>query len=146
MSVKLPDSVANKPGLAIYSINPRHRDRYDFIETIHNQDLLNARIKSFGNYRVLQDTTPPSITRPELVRRHGHWLVAVSVKDNLSGVDNERTVIYCNGIRGIPDFDPEGHKILYYHPEFKPKAVNKLRVTAYDNTGNHRTSEFTVTR
>ena len=146
MSVKLPDSVANKPGLAIYSVNTRHRDRYDFIETIHNQDLLNAHIKSFGNYRVLQDTIPPDISHPELVRRHGHWLIAVSVKDNLSGVDNERTVIYCNGIRGIPDFDPEGHKILYYRPDFKPKAINKLRVTAYDNTGNHRTSEFTVTR
>ena len=146
MSVQLPDSVAGKSGLAIYSVSPRHRDRYDFVATIHNQDLLNAHLTSFGRYQVLQDTTPPSITHPELVRRHGHWLIAVSVKDNLSGVDNERTVIYCNGIRGIPDFDPEGHRILYYRPDFKPKAINKLRVTAYDHTGNHRTSEFTVTR
>ena len=146
MSVRLPDSLLNKPGLGIYSVSARHRGRYDYIASIRNDNYLNARISSFGTYRVMQDTLPPTISHPELIRRHGHWLVAVSVKDNLSGVDNERTVVYCNGVRGIPDFDPEGHRVLYYRPDFKPKAINKLKITVYDHTGNHQTSEFTVTR
>ncbi len=146
MSVKLTDTLASKSGLGIYSVNARHRGRYDYVATSRNNDFLNAQISSFGKYQILQDTLPPALTHPELVRRHGHWLVAVSVKDNLSGVDNERTVIYCNGVRGIPDYDPEGNRILYYHPDFKPKTVNKLKVTVYDQTGNHKTVDFTITR
>jgi len=145
-SIKLPDTLAVKPGLGIYSVNTRHRGRYDYVFTSKHNDFLSARISSFGKYQVLQDTVPPAVTHPELIRRHGHWMVAVSVKDNMSGVENDRTVIYCNSVRGIPDYDPEGNRVLYYHPDFKPKAVNELKVTVYDQTGNHKTVDFTITR
>lgn len=145
ISLHLPDTLASLRGLSIYAVNARMKGRYDYIQTVEHNGYLNAQITSFGKYQVLQDTVPPTISHPELVRRRGHWLIAISVKDNLSGVDNERTVIYCNGIRGIPDYDPEGDRILYYHPDFKPKAINKLKVTVYDKLGNQQTAEFTVT-
>lgn len=146
ISIKLDDRTRHKRNLAVYLEDERKSSRYHFIPSATTNGYLNARIGDFGTYQVLQDTVAPQVSHPRLVKRHGHWLIALNVKDNLSGLDNDRTVIYCNNVRGIPDFDEEGSRILYYRPDFEPKSVNHLEITVYDQIGNHRTVRFAVAR
>lgn len=135
---------AEKKGLAFYSYN-RHDGQFEYeLSSRHGSDLT-GRFGQFGNYYVLQDTIPPRISHPRIYKKSdGMWVASVYVKDNLSDIAFAKAKFYCNGIRGIAEYDPYSHHIVYYRPHFKPRKINKLYVIVYDRVGNRSTARFTV--
>jgi hypothetical protein len=75
------------------------------------------------------------------------WLASVRVSDNRSGVDYTSAEFYINGIRGIPEYDPFGSLLIYYLPDFTPRArANEFLIRLKDRAGNTTEERFTVNR
>lgn len=144
ISTVLPKSDSSASKKAFYARDIR-KDEWDYITTYHDGQKLVAEADRFGPYRIMTDTEPPTITHPKLYRRaDGHWVARVRVDDEQSGVDYTKAEIYCNGLRGIPEFDPENKYLIYYHPDFKPEDQNSLRVVLPDMVGNRQESTFEI--
>jgi hypothetical protein len=142
ISTVLPKSDTLISKKAFYAKSLKNGD-WQYITTHQNGHTLTAEADRFGPYRVLTDLTKPTIEQPRLYRRaDGHWVAQVRVLDERSGVDYTNAEIYCNGLRGIPEFDPENDYLIFYHPDFKPEEKNTLRVVLPDQAGNVRDKEF----
>lgn len=134
----------DKPAFYYYSAR---RNRYYYVTSELDNQTLKGQASSFGTYYILSDTTEPTVTRPRISRRaDGKWLASVHVGDDLSGINFHKVKIYCNGVRGIPVYDPEHDRIIYYHPDFTPKSKNTLRIEIPDQVDNWYKGEFTINR
>ncbi len=145
----LPDSVANKPGIGVYQVNGSGRNRtYGYVGGGLVRGAMQFTTSNFGTFTFLSDTTGPEMARPRIYRRaDGMWLASVSVSDNRSGVDYTSAEFYINGVRGIPEYDPFGSKLIYYLPGFSPKAQgNEFLIQLSDHTGNTTEQRFIVNR
>lgn len=145
----LPDSVVNKPGIGVYQVNGSGRNRsYGYVGGGMVRGAMQFTTASFGTYTFLTDTTGPEMARPRIYRRaDGMWLASVNVSDNRSGVDYTSAEFYINDVRGIPEYDPFGSRLIYYLPGFSPKARgNEFLIRLSDRTGNMTEQRFTVNR
>lgn len=145
----LPDSVVNKPGIGVYQVNGSGRNRsYGYVGGGMVRGAMQFTTASFGTYTFLIDTTGPEMARPRIYRRaDGIWLASVNVSDNRSGVDYISAEFYINNVRGIPEYDPFGSRLIYYLPGFSPKARgNEFLIRLSDRTGNMTEQRFTVNR
>lgn len=146
LSYKLNSRQANLKGLAFYSYDTHHR-RFKYQTSSLQNGILTGKVGALGNYYILQDTIPPVVGRPRIYKRSdGKWVATVSILDNLSDIAFRRAKFYCNGIRGLAEYDPESHRLTYYRPSFMPAKTNKLKVIVYDQVGNHAEVTFTVNR
>ena len=128
----------------VYWHNKR-KDSYYAQETSFSGNTITAKIESFGTHYVLDDTTKPEIFNPKIYQReNGLWIVSVKTRDELSGIDYERSEFYCNSIRGIAEYNPESDKLIYYHPDFMPKAQNICEVIVYDVAGNKAEASYEI--
>ena len=130
----------------VYWYNER-RDSYYLQPTKTKDNIVSAKLKSFGTHYVLSDTTKPTIERARLYRAANNRLaIAVRVNDDLSGIDYTRSQFYCNGKRGIAEYDPYTKQLSYYRPNFEPKPKNVCSALVYDVAGNKEQYEFTIRR
>jgi hypothetical protein len=144
ISTVMPRSDSLSAKKAFYAKDIR-KDEWDYISTTHNGQQLIAEADRFGPYRIMIDQDPPEITRPKLYKRaDGLWVARVRVTDARSGVDYTQAEIYLNGMRGIPEFDPENDFLIFYHPDFEPKQQNTLKVILPDHVGNRQESTFEI--
>ena len=136
----------NQDGLGFYEVDPEDGE-LGYLATSREGHRLKARPENFGTFTIRADSLAPRINNPRLVhRRDGTWLARVDVKDPRSGIDYETAKIWCNGQRGIPEYDPEQETVSYYHPDFTPGSRNDLRIYLSDRVGNQVDTTFTIDR
>lgn len=129
------------PGL--FSHDPR-RNSYRFLARGKSGEVIRAPVSEFLELRFLHDDEPPRVGTPRVHRNlAGMQVVSVPVRDNLSGIDYERSRIEVNGERGITEYDPDRNRFIFYLPGFVANASNRVEVFAYDRMGNeaHRLFE-----
>ncbi|MEX0929487.1 MAG: M23 family metallopeptidase [Balneolales bacterium] len=144
LGIVLDRRLAAKDNLAFYYRHPR-RDSYERVDSAREGALLTGEIGHFDTFYVLEDSLAPDVSDPDLFRgAGGRWILSVRAGDDLSGIDYEATKFYCNGIRGIAEYDPENDLIRYHHPDFEPRSQNTIRVVVADQAGNVTTGHFTV--
>jgi len=132
-----------------YYLLPADGDDPEYQSTDYeqNEGRYSAEVEELGVYTLLPDTTRPTITDPRMHRTSdGKWQLSVKVDDNLSGVDYKKASIFLNDQRGIPRFDPEHDRLIYYHPDFDLQSRNTLRVEIPDMVGNQRKATFMLSR
>lgn len=145
----VPDSVLNKPGIGVYQVSGSGRNRsYGYVGGSVVRGAMQFTTANFGTFTFLTDTQGPEMSRPRIYRRaDGLWQASVSVSDNRSGVDYTSAEFYINGVRGIPEYDPFGSRLIYYLPGFSPNARgNQFLIRLSDRTGNTTEQRFTVNR
>jgi hypothetical protein len=145
----LPDSVRNQRGLGVYQVSGSgNRETYSFVGGSIVRGAMQFTTATFGTFTFLTDTQGPEMSRPRIYRRaDGMWLASVRVSDNRSGVDYTSAEFYINGIRGIPEYDPFGSLLIYYLPDFTPRArANEFLIRLKDRAGNTTEERFTVNR
>jgi murein DD-endopeptidase MepM/ murein hydrolase activator NlpD len=131
---------------AFYTYNERTK-RVDFANSSIKGGMLTTRLRDFGMYKILTDSIAPEIKQPRIYRKSGgRWAASVKGSDDLSGIDYNRSRFWVNDEEGILEYDPEEDKIVYYHPDFKPKKNNVLRLEIWDNSGNVLQKEINVKR
>ncbi len=149
MRMIVPDSILNSAGVGIYQVNRSgSRESFSYVGGTRNRGALQLITSNFGTFTILNDTTPPEMTRPRLYQRaDGQWLAAIRVSDSMSGVDYTSAEVYMNGTRGIPEYDPFGSQIRFYLPGFTPRARNnEFRVILSDRVGNQTDQTFNLNR
>jgi hypothetical protein len=145
----VPDSILNKPGIGVYQVSGSGRNRsFGFVGGGVVRGAMQFTTASFGEFTFLTDTTGPEMARPSIYRRaDGMWMASVRVSDNRSGVDYTSAEFYINDVRGIPEYDPFGSRLIYYLPGFSPKARgNEFLIRLSDRTGNTTEERFIVNR
>ncbi|MGD8748228.1 MAG: M23 family metallopeptidase [Balneolaceae bacterium] len=123
----------------------REDHEWDIIPTHFTDHQIIAEAESLGSFQTLKDTTAPKLNNPRLSKRpDGQWLVMINAKDDLSGIDYQKTEISVNGIRGIAEYEPEDDRFVYYRPGFTPASSMRISITAFDKMNNKRVQYFTL--
>lgn len=112
-----------------------------FLDTERNSEshmLTLSEGYSLGTFAILDDSQRPAIARwrSSSINMKRRPIFSFSVRDNLSGVDDDRVIMYLNGERIIPEYDPE-KKTMFYIP-FDPLLRGRYTVQAEvkDRAGN----------
>ena len=112
-----------------------------FLETERNSELHMLTLSegySLGTFAILDDSQRPAITRwrSSSINMKRRPMFSFSVRDNLSGIDDDRVVMSLNGERIIPEYDPE-KKTMFYVP-LDPLLRGRYTVQAEvrDRAGN----------
>ena len=111
--------------------------------TSRNGDKLTAKTRTFGNYIVASDTTPP-IIKP-LNFSEGKWIsdqnfLQVKITDDLSGISSFRATI--NGKFILMEYEYKKDVLTYnFNDNINLESENNLKVIVTDNVGNSATFE-----
>ncbi len=138
----LGNSIDDDINYQVYHYDP-FRDKYTHVSSELIGNTLHAQPELLGEFVIINDDDAPVVTSPNLIStEYGEHFVEVSVLDELSGIDFERSEIQVNGIRGITEYDFEEDKLIFIHPDFKPESRNRIEVIVTDNAGNSRFEVF----
>ena len=108
---------------------------------------VKCRIRDFGSYTVLADTTAPvirpvNISQGKNISKQG--TISVKISDNLSGIKSYRGTL--NGRWILMDYDAKRDLLTYkYDDRIKP-GKNLFRLVVTDNTGNRSEYSASLTR
>ncbi len=97
-----------------------------------------AKIYTMGNYKIVQDTLPPTIKYLGLRDN----AICFTVKDNLSGIDNYS--IEVNGRWVLAEWDPKRNRLSYFVQRNRTAVNNSVRVTLVDYCGNSREQTYNI--
>lgn len=140
--VRRDSNLTNLSNLSFYKWDREHEE-WDLVPTRFSGHYMIGKAESLGHFTSLRDTVAPKLKNPRLSRRpDGQWLVMIDARDTLSGINDHRTKISVNGIRGIAEYEPEDDRFVYYKPDFQPSSSMNITVTAYDKIGNKRVRHF----
>src|SRR5699024_6422561 len=118
LRVKRSPALADTSKLAFYKYNERY-NYWFLMETGFTEDYSTMKSITLGTFITRRDTTPPALANPRLYRRpDGQWLIYFDAKDELSGIDSDRSSITVNGQRGLAEYEPEDDRLVYYYPAF----------------------------
>ena len=144
ISYSLNDTQQKMKHLAFYTYSKR-RKKYYYLDSEKLGTDLTGKVGKFGFYYILQDNVSPDISHPKIFKQHdGKWVASVRLTDNLSGIDYERVRFYVNGIRGIAEYHPEAHDLIYHRPHFVPGRKDTLKIVAHDMVGNTAVKTFVI--
>ena len=106
-------------------------------KTYQKDGSYSANIKSFGNYKLAQDTAPPRIYNVNFVE--GKTLtqktISVSINDLLSGIDTYNA--YLNGNWILMEYDHKTKKLIHNLSDgIAVKGKNELKIVVIDNLKN----------
>lgn len=102
---------------------------------------VTTRLRSFGNYFVAVDTTPPEI---EPVSVSGRGSLRLRIKDDFSGVGRYRGTVDDQWV--LFQYDPKRRLIWYDFDDRVGPGTHTLRVEVTDNKGNQNIYTTTFTR
>lgn len=108
-------------------------------------EWASARFRDMGNFQLLRDTVPPSISisftdGADLSKASS---IIFSVKDNLHEVSDVRPELDNKWLRFTND---KGRSFIYLFDEKCSRGAHSLRITVEDVAGNVTTRSFTFTR
>jgi len=146
VSVKLDSVQQADSTLSFYKTSPDD-EKYEYLKSQRKNHHLTAEFPSLGQYTILGDHKPPRLGPPRVAKTpDGRWLVYIPAQDKRSGLDFHKTKIFVNGVRGLPEYDPEHHRLVYYLPGFTPKKTNSVKVIAFDKEGNRSEKKAVIPR
>ena len=75
-------------------------------------------------------------------------MFSFSVRDNLSGIDDNEINVFLNGERIIPEYDPEKRTVFYVPLDPLPQGRYTVQAEVKDRAGNaaHLAKTLTVYR
>ena len=105
---KYPDKDESDEKLGLYVNNG---GGWNFLATERNRQTHTLELHkahTLGTFGVLRDDQPPKISRwrTPFINGKGRPVFSFSVRDNLSGVDDDEINVFLNGERIIPEYDP----------------------------------------
>lgn len=127
LAVPVPPDCSNPGRLAIYR---RGKKGWSWTETRLEADRLLAELSEFGEFAVLEDTTPPTIW--DITLNKG--IISARVADAASGI--AKADITCNGEWLLTAYDPDAGRVKLEPSETLPPPPWKFTVTATDEAGN----------
>lgn len=108
---------------------------------------ITTKTRSFGEYTVMADTTPPVITPiniSEGKNMSGSSQIRLSIKDDLAGIESYRGTINDEWV--LMEFDSKTKSLTYYFDEHCPKGNNTFKLVVADERGNTTTYTAKFTR
>jgi hypothetical protein len=99
--------------------------------------FIKTRIREFGNYAVMVDTTPPVIRAVNISNNkkvHSLHAIQMRISDNLSGIRSYRGTL--NGKWILMDFDAKSGRLVYSTDDRMKPGKNEFRLVVKDATGN----------
>jgi hypothetical protein len=108
---------------------------------------MKASVRSFGDYTVLSDTTPPEITSVNIASgkiQADRKTVKVKINDNLSGIRRFRATL--NGSWILMDYDAKNALLTYTIDERLKQGDNQFILEVTDQRGNMAVFEKTLVR
>ncbi len=135
-------TIADTTKLSFYNFD-QEDEEWELIPTRFTDMYILGKAETMGHFSLKRDDIPPKISNPRVrERRDGKWVIYIDATDNLSGIDYARTKILVNDKQGIAEFEPENDRFVYYHPNFIPSSLMKIKVVAYDKMGNRAEQLF----
>jgi hypothetical protein len=126
---------------------------WQFLATKRNRQTHTLELRgahTLGTFGVLRDDQPPKISRwrTSSFNAKGRPAFSFSVRDNLSGVDDDEINVFLNGERIIPEYDPEKRMVFYTPLDPLPRGRYTVQVEVKDRVGNaaHLAKTLTVYR
>ncbi len=106
---------------------------------------IKTRLRDFGRYTIMADTTAPVITLLNL--KEGLSIsklqeLRVNIGDNLSGIKSYRATL--NGAWILMDYDAKTRLLAYKRDALLLPGENKFVLTVEDNCGNVTVREMTL--
>ena len=109
--------------------------------------FLKAKIREFGDYTVMVDTTRPVI-RPVNIAPNkkvsGQHTIQMKISDNLSGIKSYRGTM--NGKWILMDFDSKTATLTYDFDDRMKPGKNEFRLVVRDAVGNESQYKAFLTR
>lgn len=128
-----------------YRIDPQDNELSYVDSRLRGKTLLGFP-NEFGNFKIVADEIPPSLTDLRMVRTdYGKWFVTINASDELSGIDSSSAIFEVNGVKGIAEYDYEEELLRYYHPDFTPNSENTIKIRVKDKAGNEIEITDTIT-
>ncbi len=111
----------------------------------YNDGWYKAKVRKFGEYRLVPDTTAPAIkpTQPDGSNYGKASAMVMNVSETGTSVASFRAEL--NGKWLCFEARP-GDKFIYTFDEYCPKGKHKLNITATDENGNKSTLVYNFTR
>jgi len=114
----------------------------------HTLQLREAH--TLGTFAVLRDDQQPKISRwrTSSFNARGRRVFSFSVRDNLSGIDDDEINVFLNGERIIPEYDPEKRTVFYIPLDPLSRGRYTVQAEVRDRAGNsaHLAKTLTVYR
>lgn len=136
LAMPVPADAKQPDRLALYR---RGKARWEMLPTRRKSNRLIASLSEFGEFAVLEDTTPPAISAisVNLPQAHGDErrpTISARVADAASGIAN--VTVTCNGQWLLAAYDPEAARIDWERDKDLPSPPWEFTFTATDNAGN----------
>lgn len=109
------------------------RDGRKYGAVLKEGNWLCAEVRDFGNYFLILDTFPPSVT-PVYVNKNSYF--AFTVRDGSSGF--KKHDFYINGVWVLLEYDPKTARISGRIPNPLPDGRNKIELVVSDARLNER--------
>ncbi len=110
---------------------------FNYVDSWVTGRTLNALPENLGEFIVLSDTIPPSISNLRLINPYEIMRTySLQTSDNLSGIDFKSAFFSVNGKRGIAEYDYENDTFIFYLPGFKPDEADSVYFEVKDKAGN----------
>lgn len=132
---------ADKDKLYIGRLNYKGLPYYN--STTRSGDKLTAKTRTFGDYTIASDTTPPTIKPVNF--SDGKWIsdqnfLQVKITDDLSGISTYRATI--NGKFILMEYEYKKNVLTYnFNDNVNLESENNLKLIVIDNVGNSATFE-----
>ncbi len=132
---------ADKDKLYIGKLN--YRGLPNYTSTTRSGDKLTGKTRTFGEYVIASDTTPPSIKAVNF--SEGKWIsnqnfLQVRITDDLSGISSYRATI--NGKFILMEYEYKKNVLTYnFNDNVNLESENNLKLIVIDNVGNSATFE-----
>lgn len=111
-------------------------------------DKLSARVRTFGDYILVADSTPPTIKAVNF--SDGKWIsknstLKLKIEDDLSGISTYRATL--NGKYILTEYNYKTDVLTYdFDDNIVSESENNLKLIVVDNVGNSTTFEATFFR
>ncbi|MGB8704875.1 MAG: M23 family metallopeptidase [Gillisia sp.] len=125
-----------------------YKGRPIYSDTYKKGDRFTSGIRTFGDYTLVADITPPDITPVNF--KDGQWIsgnsiLKLKISDDLSGINSYRATV--NGKFVLMEYEYKNNTLTH---DFSDGVVtdteNHLKVIVTDNVGNSSTYEATFYR
>ncbi len=111
-------------------------NKKDFVKATYNKGFYTASFREFGNFQLLIDREPPSITAigfREGMNTAGLSRIIFAVKDNTEEIKNFTALLDGKWLLFSND---KGKNFIYTFDEHCPKGMHELKIMATDQVGN----------
>lgn len=127
-----------------YGLVRMQNKRAVWIGGVYRNGWIESGVRSFGDYTIMRDTTPPVITPVEPATWTSKQRITFRVSDNLSGVQTFRGEI--DGQFVLFEFDGKKNLIAYrFDPSRLARGSHRLTFSLTDACGNRATCNHSFT-